>query len=288
MRLGTVERGTYKTTEFADLSGYQFEVNNFVYNFGEIIETTRWRINYLWGFECPPELIRTRLHFSEEKFFNRMVKNQHYGVFNRHTGAHICLGLVSQEDTYNLVIHEVAHDIHFRQGWYNGCDEFVQEACAIMAEEEFATRDFDWNPHYTAQQLVHELKELPGFGNLSFLERWDILTRLRSAQQMSYLINRYLDDTDGGQFRNWLGRSIASPEEARPLVNALASTSEKYALYNRRLLLARLSRLGSYSSLDPQQIAALTRALLELKRLDQMYPDESLTTLMEKVFANFG
>jgi hypothetical protein len=280
MRLGLVERGTYKTTEYDDLTGYQLEVNNFAYNFGEIIEQTRWRVSYLWGFECPPDLIRHRLHFAEEKFFNRMVKNEHYGVFHRHTGAHICLGLVSQEETYNLVIHEVAHEIHYRQGWYNGCDEIVQEAAAIMAEEEFGQRDFNWNPHFTSQQLLHQLKELPGFGRLPFGERWEILTRLRSAPQISYLINRYLDETDGGQFRAWLESRVDSADEARPLLNALASATEQYALFNRRLLLSSLSRLRAW------QLPLVTRAINNLKQLDQQYPAESLTNLIQVAFQN--
>ena len=280
MRLGLVERGTYKTTEYDDLTGYQLEVNNFAYNFGEIIEQTRWRVSYLWGFECPPDLIRHRLHFAEEKFFNRMVKNEHYGVFHRHTGAHICLGLVSQEETYNLVIHEVAHEIHYRQGWYSGCDEIVQETAAIMAEEEFGRRNFNWNPHFTSQQLLHQLKELLGFGRLPFVERWEILTRLRSAQQISYLINRYLDEADGGQFRSWLESRAGSAEEARPLLNALASTTEQYALFNRRMLLSNLSHLRTW------QLPLVTRAVNCLKQLDQQYPSESLANLIQVAFQN--
>ncbi len=284
MRLGLVERGTYKTTEYGDLTGYQLEVNGFTYNFGEIIEQTRWRINYLWGFECPLDLVRNRLHFSEERFFNRMVKNNHYGVFNRHTGAHVCLGLVSQEDTYNLVIHEVAHEIHYRQGWYNGTDEIVQEAVAIMAEEEFDERDFDCNPHFTAQQMLRQLKELPGFQRLSFTERWELLIKLRSSQQFSYLINRYLDEADGGPLRAWLGQRVGAPEEARSLVNALAAATEHYALYNRRLVFNRLCQLRGYSTLGNQQVGAVSRALLELKRLDQIHPNEKLATLIDRAF----
>lgn len=276
MRLGLVEKGNYKTTEFEDLSGYQLEVNEFVYNFGQIIEETRQRIRQLWHFECPPDLLRSRLHFSEEKFFNRMVKNEHYGIFSRHTGAHICLGLVPQTETYNLVIHEIAHEIHYRQGYYDGADAIVQEAVAIMGEEEFAVRTFDWNPHYTAQQLLHQLLEMAQFGSLPFLERWDILTRLRTGQQMSYLINRYLDETDGGRFGAWLGRH---PDDARPLLNALAAASEQYAIYNRRLLLTRLCQLPKTTP-----TANLIRALGDLKRLDAQHPQETLTDLMERAF----
>ncbi len=285
MRLGLVERGNYKTTDYDDLTGYQLEVNGFTYNFGEIIEETRYRVPQLWGFECPPGLLRARLHFSEEKYFNRMVKNEHYGIFSRHTGAHVCLGLVSEAETYNLVIHEVAHEIHYRQGYYEGADEIVQEAVAIMAEEEYAVREFDWNPHYTAQQLLHQLYDLPGFGPLPFHERWSLLSKLRTSQQISHLINHYLDEADGGPFRDWLARRLPTPEAARSVLNVVATATEKYALYNRRLLLARLRQIEGVAPLTSAQCLALTRAVIELKRLDTIKPQESLTNLMELAFA---
>ena len=285
MRLGLVERGNYKTTDYADLSGYELEVNGFTYNFGRIIEETRRRVDFLWGFECPAELLSTRLHFSEEKFFNRMVKNEHYGIFSRHTGAHVCLGLLAQTETYDLVIHEIAHEIHYRQGYYDGADTIVQEAVAIMAEEEFGVREFDWNPHFTAQQLLWQLKDLPGFGTQSFLYRWELLTKVRSAQQMSYLINRYLDEADGGQFQSWLNRCCGGVEQSAALLNAVAATSLQYALYNRQLLLARLIEIGGNALLSRTQIERLSRAVTELKRLDALRPQESLTNLMNLAFA---
>ncbi|HEX2915558.1 MAG TPA: hypothetical protein VH186_32660 [Chloroflexia bacterium] len=284
MRLGLVERGNYKTTDYADLTGYQLEVNGFTYNFGRIIEETRQRIWELWGFDYSLKMLSQRLHFSEEKFFNRMVKNEHYGIFNRHTGAHVCLGLVPEEQTYDLVLHEMAHDIHYRQGNYEGADEVVQEMAAILAEEQYAIREFDWNPHFTAQQLLHQLNELPGFTRFNFEERWQLVTGLCSLQQISYLINRLLDETHGNSFEAWLTGRVKSSENTRAIMNAIATTSENYALYNRRLLFERLCRLPGKRELENGQAIALTRAIGELKRLDRLHPQESLTNLMEQAF----
>ncbi len=287
MRLGLVEKGNYKNTEYDDLSGYRLEVNEFSYDFERIINETKRRVRQLWGIECPPDLLRRRLHFSEVRFFNRMVKNDHYGIFNPHIGATICLGLVAESETLNLVIHEVAHEMHYRQGYYNLSDEFVQEGLAIMTEQEFGRRSFDFNPHFTGQQMVDQLMELPGFGPLPFLERWEILSKVGGVVQLSYLINRYADDRDGGQLRWWLDYYCPSPDEARQIANALAQTSQFYALYNRRLLLRRFAQLGGRDMLDRLQIHTLIRALRQLRELDQRYPDESLSNLMEHVFEKF-
>ncbi len=286
MRLGLVENGTYKTTSYDDLTGYKLEVNGFSYDFGRVIEETRVRVRELWGFDCPADMLRTRLHFSEEKYFNRMVKNEHYGIFSRHTGAHVCLGLVSEEETYNLVIHEIGHEIHYRQGTYDGADEVVQEAAAIMAEEEYAIREFDWDPHFTAQQLLWQLKDFAAFGQQPFGARWELLTKVRSAQQLSYLINRYLDDENHRQFQNWLDDRFSSAEATRNLLNAVAVTSQKYASYNRQLLLNRLCDVTGPGTLNPQQNSELLRALTDLRKLDAQYPQESLTNLMQVAFGN--
>lgn len=283
MRLGLVEKGNYKTREYDDLTGYRLEVNGFTYDFGRIIDETRRRVENLWG-GCPSGMLYKRLHFSEQRFFNRMVKNDHYGVFHPHTGANICLGLVAEPETYDLVIHEMAHEMHFRDGYYEVSDEYVQEALAIMTEQEFARRNFDFNPHFSAQQLVDQLMELPGFGPLPFLERWDILSRVGGIVQLSYLINRFLDDRDGGLLRRWLDEHCPGPDEARYIANALAQTTQFYALYNRRLLLRRFSQLGGRQMLTRTQIGNLVRSLNQLKELDQKYPDETLTHLMDYVF----
>jgi hypothetical protein len=285
MRLGLVERGMYKTVEYDDLTGYGLEVNGFNYDFGHILQETRRRVAQLWGFDCPPDLLRQRLHFSEEAFFNRMVKNEHYGVYSKHTGAHVCLGLVGQAETCNLVIHELAHEIHFRQGFYIGTDDYVRETCAIMAEEEFGKRRFDWNPHFTSQHLLHQLMDLPAFGRRPFRERWDTLSRLRSVEELSYLINIYLDDYDGGKFRHWLERQLPNIEQARPLYATLAGTTLEYALYNRRLLFNRLCELR-YNNMTSARMSEIQHALRHLKKLDQTNPDEKLASLIDAAFVN--
>ncbi len=281
MRLGLVQRGTYKTTEFDDLTGYQLEVNGFSYNFGEIIAEARQRVRFLWRIECPPDLISKRLHFSEEKFFNRMLKSSQYGIFNPHTGAHVCLGLVGQAETHNLVIHEIAHEIHYRQGGYSGADETVQEAVAILAEEEFGQREFDYNPHFTSQQLLHLLNELPGFGQLTFLERWNNLSRIATTQQLSGLINQLLDDNEGGRLERWLGQHCANPDQKQHILNELALTTQSYALYNRGLVFKRIYDLNA----NPGQ--PLTGALRQLRELDRRFPEQMLTNLLEQAFARF-
>ncbi len=287
MRLGLVEKGNYKTTDYPDLSGYQLEVNGYKYDFGRIIAETRIRVRQLWGQDFPLEGLRQRLHFSEQRYFNRMVKNDHYGIFNRHTGAHICLGLVDEVASCNLVIHELAHEMHFRQGYYDLSDEYVQEGLAIMAEQEFGRRSFDFNPHFSAQQLLDQLMQLSGFGLLPFAERWEILSKVGGLVQLSYLVNRYADDEAGGHLRSWLDNHCAGLDDARHIANALAQTSQFYALFNRRLLLRRFTQLGGRHLLDRNQVHELVRALLQLRELDQHYPDEPLSNLMEQAFSKF-
>jgi hypothetical protein len=285
MRIGLVQKGNYKTVEYPDLTGYRLVVNDFTYDFGQILNVTRMRIEELWEIECPPGLLEKRLHFSEQRYFNRMMKNEHYGVFHRSSGAHVCLGLVDETDTYNLVIHEIAHEMHYRQGGYNTSDEVVQEAVAIMTEEEYGTRSFDWNPHYTSQQLLHQLKEQPGFDSLPFLEKWDILTQLGTIQQMSYLVNRYVDEGNGGQLRSWFNRRLANPEQARQILNALATATECYAVFNRQLVINRLiNQYEGWETLSGSQVEQISRSLFRLRDLDQRYPDEMLTNLMASAF----
>ncbi|MEI6043155.1 MAG: hypothetical protein WCS37_02070 [Chloroflexota bacterium] len=284
MRLGLVEKGNYKTREFDDLTGYGMEVNGYTYDFGRILAETRQRVQSLWKIECPPDLLRKRLHFSELQYFNRMVKTDQYGIFYRNTGANVCLGLVDEEGTCNLVIHELAHEMHYRQGRYESCDEYVQECLAIMTEQEFGRRSFEFNPHFTGQQMLDQLMELPGFGPLSFLERWEILSKVGSIVQLSALINRYLDDREGRLLARWLETYCPGPEEDRMILNALAQTSQSYALYNRYLLLHRFIKVSGKYVLDRNQVQTLVRALGVLRELDQRYPDEPLTNLMEEVF----
>lgn len=285
MRIGLVQKGNYKTVEYPDLTGYRLVVNDFTYDFGQILNVTRLRIEELWEIECPPDLLEKRLHFSEQRYFNRMMKNEHYGVFHRSSGAHVCLGLVDETDTYNLVIHEIAHEMHFRQGGYHSSDEVVQEAIAIMTEEEYGTRSFDWNPHYTSQQLLHQLKQYPSFDSLSFLEKWDILTQLGTIQQMSFLVNRYVDEANGGQLRSWFNRRLDKPEQARKVLNALATATECYAVFNRQLVINRLiHQYEGWETLSGSQVEQISRSLFRLRDLDQRYPEEMLTNLMEYAF----
>jgi len=286
MRLGVVERGNYKTKEYEDLTGYQMEVNGFCYDFGRILSETRLRFKELWGIECPPDLLKKRLHFSEERFFNRMLKNEHYGVYHRNTGANICLGLLPEEQTCNLVIHELAHEMHYRHGGYNRAEVVVQELVAIMAEEEYETRQFDFDPHYTSQQLLHQLMEQPAFASLPFSERWQIVADIGTLAQVSFLINRYLDDTDGHHLRTWLSSRCANPEQARAITNALASVSECYAIFNRRLLIKRLLNIRGSAILPAQDIDAICRALYQLKALDQHNPHDSLSNLIYSAFGD--
>jgi hypothetical protein len=195
------------------------------------------------------------------------------------------LGLVDETDTYNLVIHEVAHEMHFRQGGYNASDEVVQEAIAIMAEEEYGSRSFDWNPHYTSQQLLHQLKQYPNFSSLAFIERWEILNKINNVQQLSYLVNRYVDEANGGQLRSWFNRRLATPEQAKNILNALAGATECFAIFNRQLVINRLvHQYEGWETLSGQQVERLSRNLLRLRDLDQRYPDEMLTNLMEIAF----
>jgi hypothetical protein len=284
MRLGLVERGTYKTKTFDDLTGYAIEVNGYSYDFGRILAETRKRVKQVWKIECPPDLLRDRLHFSELQYFNRMVKTDQYGIFYRNVGANVCLGLVDEKETYNLVIHELAHEMHYRTGHYSSCDEYVQECLAIMTEQEFGRRSFEFDPHLTAQHLLDQLMELPGFGPLSFLERWEILSKVGGLVQLSFLINRYLDDREGGLLRHWLDTYSPGDEEDRMILNALAQASQGYALYNRYLLLHRFVKISNNYVLDRSRIQMLVKALNLLRDLDQRYPHESLVNLMEGVF----
>lgn len=288
MRLGLVQRGNYKTFEYDDLTGYELEVNGFCYNFGEIIAEAQRRIRLLWNVDYQLSSLQKRLHFSEERFFNRMLKSQQYGIFNHHTGAHICLGLVSQSETHNLVIHELAHEMHYQQGTYNRASEIVQEAVAILAEEEFGVREFSYDPHFTSQQLLHQLKQLKGFGNLTFAARWKMLTDLETTTDISFLINRLCDANSGNQLQQWLYLHIAEPMEAQVLLNQLAVTTQNYALYNRELLFSRICQLTNRHLSGNQSGAHLARALRSLLELDHRYPQENLAELISQAFSRLN
>jgi hypothetical protein len=287
MRLGLVEKGHYKTLEFEDLSGYKIQVNGYMYDFTNILTETRRRITELWRIQCPPDLLQKRLHFGEERFLNHYMRGGHYGAFQRNSGAYVCLGLLPEEQTYNLVIHELAHEFHYRDGYYNQAEEVVRELVAIMAEEEYGIRVFSYEPHYTSQQLLHQLMELPGFNQLSFLERWEIVGRVATIGQISFIVNRFLDDSKGGPLRNWLSRRCATEEHARQILNALASTTELYAPFNRMLVIQRLCNIEGWGTLSGQEVSGVARALTSLKALDRSYPEESLSNLMNQAFAEY-
>ncbi|MEI7554171.1 hypothetical protein [Candidatus Chlorohelix sp.] len=286
MRLGLVQKGNYKTLEFNDLSGYMLEVNGYVYNFTNIINATRHRIRELWQIECPPDLIQNRLHFGEEQFMNRYLRGEHYGAFNRSVGSYVGLGLLPEEETYNLVIHEVAHEIHYRDGNYNRADEILRELVAIMAESEYGIRDFPYEPHYTSQQLLLQLMELPGFGKLPFLERWKIISGVGDVIGISYLVNHYLDDRDGKQLRAWLARQCGTEEQARAILNTLATTTASYALFNRQLVIKRILQIQGLNAPNGQVVATINRSLMNLKNLDRINPGETLSNLINQAFYN--
>ena len=287
MRIGIVERGNYKTVEVRDPESWQFEVNGYTYNFGTILHETKCRIAQLWGYDLSIERIQSRLNFAEQRYFERMLRG-HYGLYRPSTGAYVCLGLVGEKHTCDLALHEMAHALHDEEGTYSRANEMAQEAAAILAEEEFCLREFEADPHATAQRYVHMLKALPSFATLPFRERWQAVTTAPNAESLSLLVNRYLDAGRKHQFGAWL--DVVAPDSATRsnIERAAAVSATYYDIGYREMLFDALIEVrgrGEADRVSPDQFRRILTNLRELQRRERAAPRQPLQPLIAAVIS---
>lgn len=235
----------------------------------------------MWGPAMTPEILEQRLCFEALDSTRAGVRWGDSGSFTPATGVTVELGRWDEDATVGITLHELAHEMHLRQGGYDDSDGVIRESLAMLAEREAElVRSFDREPYYTASNLVAELCELNAFNKLSFQQRWNEIAVLTSDVGLSDLINFYLDREERIGLGRWLKRFSDRVEARDALLSAVAICSLRYSLAYRRTLLRNLVRCKPATPHD--QIIQVLDALMAL---DRRYPDDDLSQIIDFCFA---
>lgn len=255
-------------------------VGEFTYRLPHVAQRLRKLTGRMWGRDCPPELLDQRLVFEAINDIQPGGWGDS-GSFTPSTGSSVVLGRWDENATIGIALHELAHEMHMRQGGYDYSDGTLREALALLAERESGLkRTFDREPYYTASNLIGQLAELGTFTRLPFAQRWTEVTALTTASGISDLINFYIDRDEGLGLINWLKRLSGRVEERDKLMNLLALCSLRYSLTYRRIL------IGTLVKSDPTTPFAQIQQVIEaIMTLDRRYPDDDLNKIIKFCFA---
>jgi hypothetical protein len=268
--------GQVRTVDMEQLPLPELSLGGHRYSPPRIARQVRRQATRLWGRRLPPEALGARLVFDalDDRPAEQRIGDS--GSFTPHQGSTVSLGAWPEAETIAIALHEVAHEMHLLDGGYDDADSVVREALALLAEREAGMRRaFEREPYYTASNLVDQLLELPLFAGMPFARRWAEISQLQSAEELSDLVNFYLDRDQGLGLRRWLKRFSADVPTRDALLSELASCSLRYSLRYRRALLRALVRCDARTPLP-----TLVDALGAVATLDRRYPDDDLERII--------
>lgn len=254
-------------------------VGEHTYRPGMMARRIRKLATRMWGNDLAPAVLAERISF--EAIDNNGGRWGDSGNFTPANGVTVALGRWNEDATIAIALHELAHEMHLRDGGYDHSDGIMREALALLAEREVGmVRSFDREPYYTASNLVDELCELWAFQKLPFRRRWAEVVVLTNGSGLSDLINYYLDRNDGIGLGRWIKRVSDRVDVRDGLLSTLANCSLRYSLEYRRTLLRNLVRCPAGTPINQ-----LLQVLDAVMQLDRRHPDDDLSEIITFCFA---
>ncbi|MCU0491589.1 MAG: hypothetical protein MUD01_08375 [Chloroflexaceae bacterium] len=256
-------------------------VGEYAYRPARMAQRVRKLATKMWGRDLTSDVLDQRLVFEALDGNRAGTRWGDSGSFTPATGSTIALGRWDEDATVGIALHELAHEMHMRQGGYDDSDGVIREALSLLAEREAGlVRTFEREPYYTASNLVTELCELGAFSRMGFGQRWAEVVALTSDTGLADLVNFYLDRDEHLGLTRWLKRFSERMETRDALLNAITTCSLRYSLDYRRALIKSLVRCNPTTPLT-----RLYEVLDAVMTLDKRYPDDDLSKIIDFCFA---
>ncbi len=258
-----------------------FVVGQYTYRMRRLAGKVRRLATKMWP-DLSAEVLAERLTF-EALETARDTAWGDSGSFSPRSGSIVLLGRWDEDGSVAIALHELAHEMHLRHGGYDESDGVIREALAMLAEREAGLRrTFEREPYHSAAQLIEQLEELPAFSRMSFPKRWAEVVSVTSAVGLADLINYYLDRSERLGLARWLDRVTKNVEVRDQLLLRLATTSLRYSLQFRRLLIKKLVRCKPETPVEH-----LIYVLDSIATLDRRYPNDDLERIINFCFAPY-
>jgi hypothetical protein len=234
----------------------------------------------MWREHLTPDILNDRLTF-EAADQPRAQQWSDSGSFSPRSGSFVTLGRWNEDGSVGIALHELAHEMHLRQGGYDDSDGVVREALALLAERESGLRrSFEREPYHSASQFVSQLMELRSYSKQPFAQRWSEMVTATSEVELADLVNFYLDRDERIGLARWLKRFVTDTDRRDHLMTRLASVSLRYSLPLRRVTLDHLVRIPLKAEYD--RVLAI---LDSIATLDRRYPHDDLEQIIRFCFA---
>ncbi|NJP05998.1 MAG: hypothetical protein HC837_10425 [Chloroflexaceae bacterium] len=256
-------------------------VGEYHYRPANIAQRVRKLTSKMWEPTVVKEVLAQRIRFETPDNARSWVYGGDSGSFSPYEGALVMLGCWDEETTVGIALHELAHEMHLRSGYYEESDEVIREALAIMAEREAGLmRVFEQDPYHTASNLIAQLADLWAFQSQPFSQRWNEMIALTRDIDLADLVNYYLDRNEGIGLGRWMKRYSKDTEMRETVLLTMATCSLRYSLNHRRCLLRNLIRCKTDTPIE--SILHVFDAIIEL---DSRYPEDDIKAIIDFCFA---
>ena len=280
MRLLLLSRGQQQSIVMEQAGDQKITVGEYQYRLKPMAARVRKLATKMWGKAMSSDILDYRLCFEADLDYRSQGRGDS-GSFSQNEGSIVMLGRWDEQGSIAIALHELAHEMHARNGGYLESDGVIRESLAILAERETGfTRQFEREPYYTADNLIEQLSEMSAFRRQAFTKRWDEVVTLTSDAELADLINYYLDRSERLGFERWLKRYHQDPEVRDILLQHIAQVSLRYSLEYRRTLIKTLVRCPK--TIELRQLIGLLDAIVAL---DRRYPQDDLDQIIRFCFA---
>jgi len=259
-----------------------FTAGSYTYHPRRIALQVRKLATKMWGIALGPGVLDKRLNFTTLDDLQPWAAQDDFsGSFSPSEGAMVVLGRWNEKATVGIALHELAHEIHLRNGGYEVSEELVREVLSILAEREGGlVREFSYEPYFTASNLVAQLYDIWAFISRPFIQRWAEMVEMTTSVEISDLINYYLDRDENLGLERWAQRHSRNAENRNLLLNKLANCSLQYGLDYRRQIIGKL--VGCHPEISLDHFIDVFEAILTL---DNRYPEDNLGEIIDFCFA---
>ncbi len=270
--------------EMEAMGAHSIVVGTFRYQPARIAQRVRRLALRMWGDSLLPGTLEQRIYFDVmDPRTHAWARDVDGGNFSGADGASVILGKWDEDVTVGIALHELAHEVHYRdgRGTYNDSDWVVREALALLAEREAGLqRSFEREPYCTASTFVAQLSMLRAFTRQPFKQRWDELIKITDSIDLADMVNYYLDRSETLGFGRWMSQFSPREDTREQLLRALALCSFTYDLPARRLLLRSITRC--HPDITLARLLNVIDAIVEAGR---RFPDDSPERIIEFCFA---
>lgn len=276
-----LKAGGQRVTLDMEQSDQVLVVGAYRYHPAQMARKVRRLATQMWGSELSPHILSERLTFEAPDGNAATNSWTDSGSFSPASGSLVTLGRWDENGSVGIALHELAHEMHMRNGGYDHSDGVLREGLSLLAERESGLlRTFEREPYYTASNLIGQLSEMSNFARQPFIKRWSEVISLSNDVGLADLINFYLDRNERLGLARWLNRFSPNVEARDLLLSRLATTSLRYSLNLRRQLIEQLVRCPTNIGLE--QVVALLEAIIAL---DRRHPRDDLGQIIDFCFA---